>query len=78
MPMSLMAWIATPVSAYAVSSSRLAPSARPRSWAAARVSIPVIRGIRWSTASRATGRSRRASSASTSRASSPEVARTML
>ena len=75
--MSLIAWIATSVSAYAVSSSRLAPWASPRSWAAASVSMPVIRGIRWSTAISATGRSRSASSASTSRASSPDEARTI-
>ena len=72
-----MAWIATSVSAYAVSSSRLAPGACPSSWARASISMPVIRGIRWSTAISATGRSRSPSSARTSRASSPDDARTM-
>ena len=71
-----MAWMATSVSAYAVSRTRLAPTAYPRAWASPSTSMPVIRGIRWSTAISATGRSRSVSSASTSRASSPEEART--
>ena len=72
-----MAWMATSVSAYAVSSTRLAPAASPRASASASTSMPVIRGIRWSTATSATGRSRSASSASASSASSPDEARTM-
>ncbi len=70
--MSLIALIATSVSAYAVSSSSLASGDWRRT--SASISIPVIPGIRWSEATRATDRSRRVSSASTSSAWAPDVA----
>ena len=59
--MSLIALIATSVSAYAVSSTSLASGACRR--ACSRNSTPVISGMRWSDAISATGRSRRANSA---------------
>src|SRR3954447_8678076 len=72
--MSLIALMATSVSAYAVSRSFFASGtiamARPSS------SIPVISGIRWSVAMRATGRSFNASSDNSSSASAPEVTHT--
>ena len=69
-----MAVIAASVSAYAVSSSSFASGACGRAWAS--ISTPVIRGIRWSVTSNATGSSRSASRASTSSASAPDVVRT--
>ena len=72
--MSLIALIATSVSAYAVSSRIFAPRAWSRAWESS--SIPVISGIRWSAAINATGSSRRASLVSTTSASAPEVAPT--
>ncbi len=74
--MSLIALIATSVSAYAVSSKNLASGAWLRAWPS--ISMPVISGIRWSLAISATGRSRSTSSARISSASAPEVARRML
>ncbi len=73
--MSLIALIATSVSAYAVSSSCFAPGAY--ALACLSISIPVIWGIRWSAAIKATGSSRRWSVLSAVRASGPEEARTM-
>ena len=73
--MSLIAWMATSVSAYAVSSSSFAPGAWVRD--SASISMPVIFGIRWSAAISATCSSRSAIRASTARASGPEVALTM-
>ena len=73
--MSLIALMATSVSAYAVSSRNLAPGAWVRACSSS--SMPVISGIRWSAAINATGSSRRASRVSTPSASGPEVARTM-
>ena len=70
--MSLIAAIATSVSAYAVRRSNLVPGDWSRTWAS--ISIPVISGIRWSEATSATDRSRRVSSASSESASAPEVA----
>ena len=65
--MSLIALIATSVSAYAVRSSIFAPGAWVRPcWS---ISIPVISGIRWSAAINATGSSRRVSLVSSSSAS---------
>ena len=69
--MSLMAAMATSVSAYAVSSNSFASGACTRE--AANSSVPVIRGIRWSEAISATGSSRSASRASASSASAPDV-----
>ena len=71
--MSLIALIATSVSAYAVSSTRLAPGviARDRSSS----SMPVIPGIRWSDTISATGRSRPASASRDWRPSAADVAR---
>jgi len=73
--MSLIALIATSVSAYAVSSRYFAPGAWAR--ACLSISMPVICGIRWSATINATGWSRRATLASTDNASGPEVARTI-
>ena len=72
--MSLIALMATSVSAYAVSSRNFAPGAWAR--ACSSISMPVISGIRWSAAIKATGSSRRASRVSTPSASGPDVART--
>ncbi len=72
--MSLIAVIATSVSAYAVSSRNFASGACVR--ACSSISMPVIRGIRWSATIIATGSSRSASRVSTSRPPAPEVART--
>ncbi len=71
--MSLIAWIATSVSAYAVSSISLESGEFRRT--SRSTSMPVISGIRWSETTAATGRSLRARSAISSRASPPEVAR---
>ena len=70
--MSLIAVIATSVSAYAVSSRRLASGAWVATWASS--SMPVIRGIRWSESTSATGSERSANDASSSSAWSPDVA----
>ena len=71
--MSLIAWIATSVSAYAVRSSNLESGDCRRT--SRSTSMPVISGIRWSVTTAATGRSLRARSAMSSKASRPEVAR---
>ena len=73
--MSLIAVIAASVSAYAVSSSIFASGAWSLAWAS--ISTPVICGIRWSVTRSATGSSRSASRPITSRASAPDVVRTM-
>ncbi len=67
-----MARMATSVSAYAVRRTRRASGAS--SSEAARSSIPVIVGIRWSETMRASGVSRRARRRMTSRAAVPESA----
>src|SRR6516165_40977 len=72
--MSLMALMATSVSAYAVSSTSLASGASGR--ACSRNSTPVITGIRWSEAISATWRSRKANSDRTLMASAPDRAGT--
>ena len=72
--MSLIAVMATSVSAYAVRSSSLASGACTRPCSSS--SIPVMSGIRWSVAISATARLRSASSASTASASVPDPAGT--
>ncbi len=67
--------MATSVSAYAVSSSSFAPGAWSRAWAS--IWMPVILGIRWSAAIKATCSPRKAILASTVSASAPDVALTM-
>ena len=71
--MSLIARIATSVSAYAVSSSSLESGDCWRT--SFSTSMPVIPGIRWSLTTAATGRSLSTWSARISSASAPEVAR---
>ena len=71
--MSLIAWIATSVSAYAVSSTSLESGDCCRT--SCSTSIPVIPGIRWSETTAAIGRSLRSWSARISSASAPDVAR---
>jgi hypothetical protein len=72
--MSLIALIATSVSAYAVSRRNFAPGVCVR--ACSSISMPVISGIRWSAAINATGSSRSASLVNTLSACAPEVAPT--
>ena len=70
--MSLIAAIATSVSAYAVSSSRLACGASCSDSPSS--SIPVISGIRWSLTIRATGSARSTRDLSSSSAWAADVA----
>ena len=74
--MSLIALIATSVSAYAVSNRSRVSGETSRT--AAITSMPVIPGIRWSDTTRATRRSCSASRERWVSASAPEVARTTL